>query len=190
VSKIFSVFFTRIVCSLPFALKSRGKSSWILRPRRIRGIKFIGIGNNTQILKGSWIEAIDSYAGEKFTPNITIGNNVYIGQNACITCIDSVKIGDGCVLSEQVYISDSSHGYDPNGGLIMKQKLSSKGPVTIDNDTFIGYRAVITPGVHLGQRCIVGANSVVTKSFPEFSMVAGVPAKLIKRYCIETKQWV
>ena len=94
------------------------------------------------------------------------------------------------MLSEQVYISDNSHGYDPNAGPILKQPLETKGPVLIGPGCFLGYRAVIMSGVELGAHCVVGANSVVTRSFPSFSMVAGCPARLVKRFDPATSRWL
>jgi acetyltransferase-like isoleucine patch superfamily enzyme len=72
----------------------------------------------------------------------------------------------------------------------MSQPLHSKGPIVIGPDCFLGYRAVIMPGVTLGRHCVVGANAVVTRSFPDFSMVVGSPARLIKRYDPQSREWV
>jgi acetyltransferase-like isoleucine patch superfamily enzyme len=174
----------------PIGIKNIGSGSLILRPRRIDGASSVSIGHSTYINKNSWINAIREYAGEEYSPQIIIGNHVHIGNYACITCISNVTIHDGCVLSEHVYIADSSHGFNPNDGLIMKQRLVSKGKVLIGTSTFIGYRSCIMPGVTLGRNCIVGANSVVTKSFPDYSMIAGIPAKLIKKYSFEENAWI
>jgi lipopolysaccharide O-acetyltransferase len=136
------------------------------------------------------MQAIHSYAGHTYRPNIEIGDDVYIGNYAQIFALDCIKIGSGCVLSEHVYITDNAHGLDPDAGLIMKQPLESRGPVHLGDHTFIGFGARIMPGVTLGSRCVVGTNSVVTKSFPDFTMLAGSPAKAIKRYDREAKQWL
>lgn len=71
----------------------------------------------------------------------------------------------------------------------MEQPLESKGPVRIGARCFLGYRAAVMPGVTLGEHCVVGANSVVTRSFGSFSMVAGSPARLIKVYSAATGKW-
>ena len=174
----------------PLRLGSVGKGSKIASPRGIKGSSHIYIGTQTFIHRGSQLQAIDRIAGQEFLPNIVIGNRVYVGQNAFIACINEVTIEDLCVLSDYVYISDSSHGLDPMRGPIMQQAWESRGPVRIGFSTFVGYRAAIMPGVTLGKHCVVGANAVVTHSFPEYSMVGGVPARLLKKFDIDQGRWV
>jgi len=136
------------------------------------------------------LSTIGAHSGGTFQPELVIGNDVYIGQYNCIVSSHSVLIEEGCVLSERVYVSDTAHGLYPDKGLIMQQKLESKGGVRLGKSTFVGYGACIMPGVTLGEHCVVGANSVVTRSYPAFSMVVGVPARLIKTYCPVRKEWV
>lgn len=136
------------------------------------------------------MQAVSDYEGLKYSPSIQIGDNVYIGRYAYLVACDEIEIGDGCVLSEHVYITDLSHGFNPHGGSIMKQAIESKGPVRIGANCFLGYRTTVVPGVILGQWCVVGANSVVTRSFPAYSMVAGAPAKVIKIYSPQLQRWV
>ena len=162
----------------------------ILCPRRVEGPGYIEIGERSVVSKHSWLGAINSYAGIRYQPRLLIGNDVYIGQYSSLQCISNIIIEDNCVLSEYIYISDCAHGVDPKAGLIMHQKLEHKGDVLIRSHTFIGYRACIMPGVTLGRHCVVGANSVVTRSFPDFSMIAGVPARLIKIYSPERGEWI
>ena len=184
------LFLKRLVHPLPFGLARAGQGAVISRPRRVQGCRYIEIGERSVISKHSWLGAIDSYAGIQYRPQLLIGNDVYIGQYSSFQCISKIVIEDNCVLSEYIYISDCAHGMDPKAGLIMHQKLEHKGDVLIQSHTFIGYRACIMPGVTLGRHCIVGANSVVTRSFPDFSMVAGVPARLIKVYSPERGEWI
>ncbi len=165
----------------PLGLKSLGTGSKMLRPRTIHGGRHITIGNNCFIRSQGWLAAIERYGEQRFTPRIVIGDNVYIGNRVCITAVDSVSIGAGSSLSEQVYIGDSQHSYRPDGRPIRDQPLQSRGPVSIGRCCFIGYGACILPGVVLGDHCVVGANAVVTKSFPARSVIAGIPA-----ICIST----
>jgi acetyltransferase-like isoleucine patch superfamily enzyme len=174
----------------PRALGALGNLSRMEWPRQLQGRRHIHIGAATYIKSNGFIGAIAKYAGRQYTPEVRIGDHVYIGRNAYITCCNRVSIGNGAVLSEHVYITDLNHGFDPAAGLIMSQGLESKGPVAVGENCFLGYRVAVMPGVTLGDWCIVGANSVVTHSFPAYSMIAGVPARLIRVYRSEERRWV
>jgi acetyltransferase-like isoleucine patch superfamily enzyme len=179
-----------VLLPLPLGLRQSGAGAKIARPRRIQGAKYISIGQGSRVLPDGELTCLDDYYGQKLTPRLVIGDDVYIGRNVCVVCADKITIEDGCVLSNHVYLADNAHGMMPKDGPIMRQKLVLKGPLTIGRNTFVGYRAVIMPGVSLGEHCVVGANSVVTRSFPANSMVAGVPARLIKTYDASTGEWV
>lgn len=180
---------TKIIAATPGGMQC-GRDVRIQRPHRISNPGFIRIGDRTTIGHGALIAPILEYAGVPYSPKIEIGNDVYIGPNLYMACVGRITIGDGTVLSENVFINDSNHGFDPDGGLIMQQKLVHPGDITIGKSCFLGLRTAILPGVVLGNHCVVGINSVVTKSFPAYSMIAGTPATLIKRYSLEEKRWV
>jgi acetyltransferase-like isoleucine patch superfamily enzyme len=180
----------KIIFNRPLGLKCMGKNSAVLHPRLMSGRAHITLGTRSVVMNGCRIQAICKYGSQVFAPSISIGDDVYIGHYSFIAAIEEIRIGNGCVFSDYVYLNDSSHGIDPANGLIMLQNLESKGPIHIGMNCFLGYRVAVMPAVTLGDWCIVGANSVVTRSFPPYSMIGGAPARLIRRYSPEQGKWI
>lgn len=109
--------------------------------------------------------------------DIIIGNNSGIGANAQIR--GKLSIGDNVLMGPDVVILTTNHRFDRLDIPIGKQG-SIDEPVTIGNDVWIGQRAMIMPGVSIGNGCIIAAGAVVTKDVPDYAIVGGVPAKIIK----------
>jgi len=175
-----------------YGLKT-GVGTNIAQPMRLEGKEYIQFGENCYMGSQAWLSAYDSYpySNQKFTPQISIGNNVFIGDHCMITSINKIILEDGVEISHQVFISDHTHSTMPEENIpIRKRKLITTGYVKIGAYSAIGLRAVICQGVTLGKYCIVSANSVVTRSFPDYSLVRGNPAILIKTYSHEKKKWV
>jgi acetyltransferase-like isoleucine patch superfamily enzyme len=177
----------------PFFGIKAGTGTRMGPPLRIEGSQYIHMGNDCHIGTGCWLGAYDSYpfSTQRFTPQITIGNNVFVGDHSIITSVNKIIIEDGVELSHYVYISDHVHSNTPEENVpLTKRRLVSRGYVKIGAYTGVGIRSVISQGVTLGKYCFVTPNSVVTRSFPDYSMIRGNPAILIKTFSKQFNKWV
>lgn len=159
-----------------------GKLSYIGKPLYIEGKIYISIGDRVRIYPRIRMKAFNGGI-------IQIGNNLAIEQNVhIISGKGKLSIGDGTTISANVFISNVDHEYRDVSKSVMEQQLLFKD-TQIGNSCFIGYGAVILPGTILGDHCIVGANAVVRGSYPGNCVLAGNPAKIIKKYNLELKCW-
>lgn len=162
--------------------KKIGKNSFLGTNPNIYGAEYISIGDNLIARNFLRLEAIDKVGTTNHNPELTIGDNITTGDFIHIGCVNKVSIGNGCLIADRVFITDHYHGAITKEGLQIPLKdrpLISK-PVIIMNNVWLGNNVSIMPGVTLGDNVIVGANSVVTHSFPANSVIAGCPARLIK----------
>lgn len=149
-----------------------------------QGEENIKIGENFCALRNLRIDAINCHNGIKYSPKLTIGNNVVVQDNVHIGCINSVQIEDDVLIGSNVLITDHDHGNTSFSSLScipVQRKLYSKGEVVIGRKTWVCDGVVILGNVCIGESCVIAANSVVTKSFEPFSIIAGNPARCIKK---------
>ena len=156
-----------------------GRRSCVLRPQHLTNPRFMFIGDDVVVREGARIEAIRHYGEHSFNPRITIGDRTFAEYRLHIACANRVEIGSDVLFAGDVFISDLQHGFGGPGRHPLNEPISVKS-VRIGNGCWIGERACIMPGVELGDGCVVGANAVVTKSFPAYSIVAGVPARKLR----------
>lgn len=97
-------------------------------------------------------------------------------------------IGSHTTLTENIMITNIDHEYRQIGVHVLNQKHIIKETIVGEN-CFIGFGAVIQAGTVLGKQCVVGANSVVRGRFPDFCVIVGAPARIVKRYDAESEQW-
>lgn len=158
---------------------------YIEYPIYLSGADNITIGSNFSTHKRLRIETYSCFGGEVFFPKIIIGDNVCVNYDCHIGAINNITIGDNVLIASKVFITDHFHGSTKcREDLLMppaSRKLHSKGSVIIDNNVWIGENVSILPNVHIGEGAVIGANSVVTKDVPPFSVVCGVPARIVKQ---------
>lgn len=163
-----------------------GERSIISFPCNVQGggSSQIKIGDHSHIKKNCVIGCWATFAGQKFSPAIKIGNYCTIGEYCHISAINEVVIGDGTLTGRFVFIGDNSHGnlsWSEADIPPSKRKLKSKGGIVIGYNVWIGDKATILSGVHVGDNVVIAANSVVTSDLPSHCVAGGVPAKVIKQ---------
>lgn len=110
--------------------------------------------------------------------DVIIGDHTRIGLHN--TIIGPVDIGNNVNLAQGITVTALNHNFSDTNKRIDEQGVSTN-PVTIEDDVWVGANAVILPGVTIGEHCVVAAGAIVTKDVPPHSLVAGVPAKVIKK---------
>lgn len=163
-------------------------------PARIRGVKFgknsflgpgytiqpilrgVILGNNVVVGRNAWFTISREFKDAK----IIIGDGTGIGRNVVMSACKKISIGKKCLISYNVSFLDHEHQFFDVSSSPFEGGVAKVREIIIEDNCFIGAHSFIMKGVHLGKHCVVGANSVVTKSFPDYSVIAGSPAKLIK----------
>ena len=163
----------------PFYHK-KGKGACIRRRTRLD----VAPWNKFELGDYSTIEdfsAINNGVGD-----VIIGNQTKIGLSN--TIIGPVTIGNDIRLAQNITLSGLNHNYQDIKTPIHKQGVST-APIIIEDECWIGANVVVLPGVTIGKHSVVAAGSIVTKDIPSYSVAAGNPARIIKKYNLETKNW-
>lgn len=165
--------------SIPARIKGMkfGKNSFIGPGYAVAPIlKDVELGNDVIIGRNAWLDISRKTKGGQ----IHIGDRTQAGRNLIISACKKISIGKKCLLSYNVSIMDHDHNVlDPDISPL-EGGITEGREVIIEDECFIGAHSFVLKGVHLGKHCVVGANSVVTKSFPAYSVIAGSPAKLVR----------
>ncbi len=181
----------------PFLIKDIGRGVVFGRNITLRHPHKISIGANTFIDDNVVLDA----KGEN-NLGISIGSNVYLGRNTILSCKEGsifledfcnlsancsllseteIRLGKYCFLAGNCYlVAGGNHSIDDISKPIMFQPSFSKGGIQIAEDVWLAAGVVVLDGIKLGKGCVVGAGSVVTRSFPEYTVALGVPATKIK----------
>lgn len=183
----------RLIVSLIYTKIFFRQARLIRLPFDIRNKKNINIGKNFTAGFGCRIEAFPLHEDNEIC--ISIGENVQVNDYVHIGAVGSIKIGDNVLMASKIYISDHNHGsYDE---LISNHPMSIPldraavcKPVVIGNNVWLGESVCVLPGVTIGEGCVVGALSVVTKSIPPYSIAVGSPARVVKKYDFKINKWI
>ena len=161
-------------------------NSSIISPLMIEGAENISIGKNVIIQYNTRLAAMP--LTEDKTCQLVIDDDVYIGCFNHIFATKSIIIENNVLIADRVYISDNIHDYTNPLIPIKNQKILQKKEVVIGSGCWIGENVSII-GASVGKNSVVGANSVVLKDIPDYSVAVGIPAKIIKYYNFERSKW-
>lgn len=184
-SKCKTRLFTLVLAS---QFRQIGKGTRIEPPFRFANIQEICLEDNVIIHRDSWLLVLGGLNG-KSEPRMVIKSHAGIGMGATISAAEGVTIGEHALLARNVYISDNSHAFENVIDPIMLQGIDKPAPVSIGRHSWLGQNVCVLPGVTIGEHCVIGANSVVNRSIPDFSVAVGAPARVVKRYNRGSREW-
>lgn len=166
-------------------LGALGTGSVLIQPM-LTGRKGIHIGSRVFIRKNTWLATACHQKGA--SPRLLIGSGTYVGNFCHFYSTSLVDIGEKVLFADRVYVSDNSHTYEDVRLPVIDQPVRQLKPVRIGYGSWIGENACVI-GCTIGRNCVVGANTIVTFDVPDYCVVVGAPAKIIKRFDIENNKW-
>jgi len=174
----------------PFASIGRNVSfhftSKVFRPRACR----ISLGSSISLKEYAWLNvATEDPTGE---PTIVIDDNCHIGFGSIISAKNRIHLERDVLLGQMIIIVDHNHAYEDVTIPILEQGINRGGTIRIRQGTWIGHGASIICSrgeLTIGRNCVVAANSAVTRSDPDYSVVAGCPATIIRQYDPISRTW-
>lgn len=182
----------RLIISMMYTKIVYPKARLIRLPFDVRNKRNIKIGKGFTAGIGCRIEAFP--LDETYKTCIEIGEDVQINDYVHIGAVGSIKIGNNVLMASKIYISDHNHGVydgeinDHPMSIPIDRKPICK-PVIIGDNVWLGESVCVLPGVTIGEGCVIGALSVITKSIPPYSIAVGSPAKVVKQYNFVNNKW-
>lgn len=136
------------------------------------------VGAQTLFEPGVWITIGDG-------GRVRIGEGCFLNLGVMVAAHELVEIGDHCMFANGCFVTDANHRFSDLDMPITWQGFETKGPTRIGSNVWCGANVVVTSGVTIGDRCVIGANSVVTKDLPDYSIAAGAPATVLRSFAPE-----
>src|SRR5919206_1790002 len=131
------------------------------------------VGEHALLEPGVWLAA-------EAPARIRIGGGSFLNLGVQVAAAGLVEIGEHCMLAHGCFVSGANHRFDDPDTPVPWQGFTSKGPTRLGDNVWLGAHVVVTSGVAIGERCVVGANSVVTSDLPPYSIAAGSPARVLR----------
>jgi acetyltransferase-like isoleucine patch superfamily enzyme len=132
-----------------------------------------------RLILGRWVHIGDGTSLRSHEGTLAIGDKVVFGRNNVVNSYLDISIGERCIIADMVYVADFDHVFSDVDVPIKDQGIT-KAPVRIGADVWLANKVSVVRGTFIGDGCVVGANAVVTKDLPPYSIAAGVPARVIR----------
>lgn len=179
-ARVFRLFYARRFAAF-------GRRTLVVAPIAIEQPERIALGSDVYVAAQTCLAARQ----EGQTPSgvaLVISDGCKLGRFNHIYATRSVKLGRKVLTANGVYISDNLHGYRSIDAAVMDQPLVQLCDTEIGDHSWLGHNACVI-GARLGRHCIVGANAVVTRDAPDYSVIVGAPARIIRRYDQDRAEW-
>ncbi|BBD09310.1 acyltransferase [Desulfovibrio ferrophilus] len=151
---------------------------------QILGLANTRIGSGSVIADNCWLNVCD----RDDQTRMVIGQNVLIGRQSFISSGGQLEIGDHCLFGPQVFVSDADHVVDNITRPYSEQGFTA-GRVVVEENCWLGIHAVVTGSIVIGRGSVIAANAVINRDVPPFSIVVGIPARIIKMFNPESNTW-
>lgn len=158
---------------------SFGTASIVHKPAWLYGTHRIAVGAGVMILNGAWLSA-EREAWERAEPVIAIGNNVGIRAWVTLSAQAGIEIGDDVVFGAGCTVVDTTHTWRAGHPSVLHNPMTAE-PIRIGAGTWLGDHVVVLGGATIGERCAIGAGSVVRGEIPDGSVAVGAPARVVGR---------
>jgi acetyltransferase-like isoleucine patch superfamily enzyme len=132
------------------------------------------VGEQVLLEPHVWLTAPDA-------ARIRIGAGSFLNIAVMVAAVDLVEIGEHCMFANGCFVTDGNHRFDDPDRPVPWQGFTSKGPTRVGDNVWCGANVVVASGVTIGERSVIGANSVVTEDIPAYSIAAGAPARVIRK---------
>ena len=156
-----------------------GPGSRIVPPFTFWGLNQMSVADRVIIQRDCWIHVVGGYTDEK-SVKIVIKSHASIGKRTAISAAEQITIGEYVMIGSNCLITDHSHVFQDLARPVMEQGVDSIKPVSIGRESFVGNNVSVQPGVTIGRHCVIGTNSIVSSSIPDFSVAVGMPARVVK----------
>lgn len=172
----------------PGAFARFGARSVLAPPARVTLPGAIEIGDDVCILEHGWLSVVRAVDGVE--PRLVIGDRCRIGPFCHVACVGEVVFEPDVCAAERVFVADTYHGYDDPDRPVLDQPMAAPQPVRVGRGAFLGVAAAVLRGVTIGERAYVAPGAVVTEDVPARTLVAGNPARVVRRYDDGAGAWL